>query len=363
MLASKSLLSQSRLDAKSDLTEFLQSAGFVIKESSGFYSYTTLGHLALQKIENTLRAALVRAHLTEWQLSLLQSQSLWEQTGRDQDYGDELMAVKLRSGNVMRLSATAEEQITNLARQFLNGRHVDHHFFQIGAKWRDEVRARGGLIRGREFRMMDAYHFAQDEKSMHDQNDRVRQVLVDYLISLGCEVRVVEADCGEVGGLSSHELQVKTDLDDTGWLEVGHCFALGDRYARAFDLKSAAGSFVSMSCQGLGTSRLLAVLLNARRSGISLLGDEKFHVIDDVIVAIGKTEQTRERAKKLHDELVAQGRTVLLDDRFDRAGAQLMGSESIGARHRWIVSDRLGDGVAERYDFASKETMTQALSF
>ena len=345
MLASKSLLAYTRLDDTSELTQFLIQAGFLMKEASGVYNYTTLGVLALRSLESRLHACLQEHGLVEWSLSNLQSQDNWDKTGRAANYGDELMSVRLRSGQAMRLSATAEEQITAAVMHHLNGRHVDHHFYQVGQKWRDEIRARGGLLRGREFRMMDAYHFAQQSHRMFEANAHVRDALKGFLESLGCSVRVVEADCGEIGGLMSEELQVETSLDETGWLEVGHCFALGQKYAQAFGFKGVTGEHVWMSCQGLGTSRLLAVLLHARRSGRKLWGDRQFSVLDDVIVAIGKNESTKARALALHDAMQKAGRRVLFDDRFERAGQQLTSSEALGARRRWVVSDRLGESL------------------
>lgn len=347
MLASKSLLTYTRLDEQADLTQFLIQSGFLMKEASGVYNYTTLGVLALRELEMRLHASVQTAGAAEWSLSLLQSQENWDRTGRAADYGDELMAVKMRSGHTMRLTATAEEQITSAAAHHLNGRYVDHHFYQIGQKWRDEIRARGGLVRGREFRMMDAYHFAQTQERMFEQNAVMRDVLLEFVRSLGCEVRLVAADCGEIGGMMSEEIQVATNLEDEGWMEVGHCFALGQKYAQAFDFNTSSGEAAWMSCQGLGTSRLLAVLLSARRDGRRLWGDGHFAVLDDVIVAIGKDERTHQRALTLHDAMQASGRRVLLDDRFSRAGQQLTSSEAVGARRRWVVSDRLGEERVE----------------
>lgn len=353
MLASRSLLTASRLDASAELTDFLIQAGFIDQEASGIYSYTTLGALALDRLEQALHTALQRAGAVQWQLALLQAQSHWEKTGRAQDYGQELMSVKLRSGALMRLSATAEEQLTHAIAARLRGRHVDHWIYQLGHKWRDETRARGGLVRSREFRMMDAYHFAQEQEAMVRGYEVAKHALVEFLQTLGCRVRVVSADCGEIGGMMSEELQVETELSDDGWLEVGHCFMLGQRYAQAFDFKCANGQYAWMSCHGLGTSRLLAVLLASRRSGIRLWGDESFAVLDDVIVAIGQQARTQERAAALMESLKARGHRVLWEDRFDRAGQSLAASEACGARWRWVVSDRLGNGVAERTNLAT----------
>ena len=348
MYASRTILSQTRLADLEDLTGFLIQAGFLIQEGSGLYSYTALGQLAIERLEARLHGFARDVGAAKWQLSHLQQQTHWDKTGRDQDYGEELMSVRLRSGLRCRLTATAEEQVTSAVADHLRGRHVDFHLYQLSTKWRDEIRARGGLLRGREFRMFDAYHFASSEQDMHAANARMRDALVTFLESLGCTVRVVSADCGEIGGLSSEELQVATALDESGWLEVGHCFALGQRYTAAFGLTTQSGEHAWMSCQGLGTTRLLAVLLAARRSGLRLWGDDQFSVVDDVVIAIGKDEATRARGEALYRSLLAQGHAVVFDDRFTRAGQQLTSSEALGARTRWVVSDRLGEGCAEK---------------
>ena len=347
MYASRSILAQTRLDEKADLTNFLTQAGFIAQEGSGFFSYHGLGLLALENLETRLKQVMDRSGVIQWKLSHLQQQSHWEKTGRAQEYGEELMSLSLRSGQVMRLTATAEEQVVAAVLHSLKGRHNDFHLYQLGTKWRDEIRARGGLLRGREFRMLDAYHFTQDQDAMLSGNAHIRDRLVDFVSSLGCQVRLVDADCGEIGGLMSQEIQVATDLAEDGWMEVGHCFALGQKYTQAFGLTSSSGDYSWMSCQGLGTSRLLAVLLNARRDGVRLLGDENFSVVDDVVLAIGKSEQTRDRAKVVYKHLLAQGRRVILDDRHTRAGQQLTSSESLGAKTRWVLSDRLGENSVE----------------
>lgn len=355
MFTSQFLLSDKRLDDQADLTTFLIQTGFLFQESSGFYSFQTLGQLAIDRLEQRLQHALNQAGLNRWHLSLLQSNQLWETTQRAQNYGDELMSVKLRSGAKMRLSATAEEQITNIMHQRLQGRAVHQWMYQIGTKWRDEIRARGGLLRGREFRMMDAYHFVESEEQMLELHHQGRDTLVSFLQSLGCQVRIEQADCGEIGGQMSEEIQVATSLDESGWLEVGHCFALGQKYSEAFKFKSRTNDYVWMGCQGLGTTRLLAVLLEARRQNRSLIGDGHYSVVDHVVVKLGKSEQTQEKALALYQKLKAQGGVVVMEDRSFSAGQALSASETLGARERWVISDRLGDQI-EHTDLSKKTT-------
>lgn len=358
MRSSQCLLADSKVLA-TDFTEFLQQAGYINKESSGVYHYSTLGHLALQRLEQRVHEIMARFDCCQWTMSLLQHQDNWDKTGRAKDYGEELMAVKLRNGQTMRLAATAEEQITNTVARHLKGRNVHHWFYQINTKWRDEIRVRNGLVRAKEFRMLDAYSFDDNEQAMMERYEKGKNALLDVLNSLGCTVRVVQSDCGEIGGLMSEEIQVQTTLEDEGWLEVGHCFALGQKYSKSFDFTNANKEHVWMTCHGLGTSRLLAVVLNARKNNVQLLGDDNFSVIDDVLVCIGKNDATHQKAQKLYNTLIAQGSNVIWEDRFKRAGQALTVSEMMGARNRWVVSDRLEGNQVEFLKFGSTSEITE----
>jgi prolyl-tRNA synthetase len=340
MLASQTLLSQSRLDESADFVSFLHQAGFVHADGHGTYSYGLLGTLALRRLEEAWRVALRRAGCGEWLLSHLQEQALWDATGRDKAYGEELMRVVGRNGRVSRLSATAEEQITRLMASMGAVTNIDRWVFQIGTKWRDEIRTRAGLVRSREFRMLDAYHFTHSEALMMQRYEKARDVFVHTMRQMGLDVRLVKADCGEIGGLASEEIQVATGLAEDGWLEVGHCFALGQDYARAMGLVDAQGQAAWMGCHGAGMSRLLAVLLHERRKGKVLVGDASFSAIDDVLVCAGRSEGSQAKAQALYERLADAGRVVLWEDRFERAGQALTASEASGARRRWVVGDK-----------------------
>jgi prolyl-tRNA synthetase len=145
-------------------------------------------------------------------------------------------------------------------------------------------------------------------------------------------------------------------------VEVGHCFSLGQTYSRAFDLKGSTGEHVWMACQGVGTTRLLAVLLNARRQERRLWGDSSFCTLDHVIVGVGQQASTHARARALYATLSARGQRVLLEDRYQRAGQSLSASEMVGARYRWVVSDRLGELQVERTELATGATQIMDLA-
>ena len=166
MKTQNTLLAFSRVRDDADFWQFLTHAGYLYSDTSGFYSLGTLGVLALERLEKTIDNALQKSGYGKIMLSLMQKESLWEQTGRAEDYGKELIGVTLQSGQKMRMSATAEEQITSLLKHYFQGREASHGLYQIGTKWRDELRARGGLLRAREFRMMDLYLFHETDQLM-----------------------------------------------------------------------------------------------------------------------------------------------------------------------------------------------------
>lgn len=355
MRASLSLLNGQKNKALSkDFTEDLIASGYIHQEASGVFNLTALGTIGLRRLEEKLQNSLKEGDVSEWMLSSLQNENNWEKTGRSDVYGQELMSVCLRSKKHMRLSATAEEQITNIM-SALQNQKVNHFVYQLGTKWRDEIRARGGLLRGREFRMMDAYSFGETKEDMLKSYQKGKAVLSEFLKTMGCEIRVVQSDTGEIGGLMSEEIQVKTDLDETGWMEVGHSFALGQKYSSSFDLKSRNGEHVWMSCHGLGTTRLLALLLKARRGDQGFFGDEHFSLFDDVIVVLSQSEKIHQAAENLYRKLAKQNRSVLFEDRYTRAGQLLFASEQVCACRRVLFSDRLGFSSAEVYEFDKKE--------
>ena len=330
--------------------ELAAKAGLLHQDASGIYSLLALGHLAQAAMEQRLREGLCRQGLAEIRLALLQDKALWQATGREADYEGELLTVALRSGQAFALSATAEEHVTAVVKSVLQGRAVDQWVFQIGTKWRDELRCRGGLVRAREFTMMDAYRFAGTEEAVMQSHLEARDAFLAFFAGLGLQALVAEADCGAVGGLASEEFQVASSLGGSeGVLEVGHSFLLGQRYSQDLGLRDHTGQAVWMGCQGLGVSRTLMAWLEAHRDERGFYGDDNFSIVDTVVVVLNQHKTgVREAGEQLARRLGQDGVRVVLDDRDDRAGKKLADSELIGARQRVVVSDRtLRSGLVE----------------
>lgn len=329
-----------------DLVDLAIKAGFFHKDASGLYSLLTLGTLAQRELESRLRGAFEKAGACEMRLSLLQDLALWEKTGRVNAYAGELMTTTSRSGARFALGATAEELVCSVMKDLWQGRSVDQWCWQVGTKWRDELRCRAGLVRAREFSMFDAYSFAGDASVIDARHETAQTLILGFFKGLGLSARRVEADCGEIGGLRSEEIQVESVLGEMGqdgksWLEVAHSFVLGDTYSQALGFFDHQKKAVLMGCQGVGLSRTLMALLAGRRDSRGFWGDEKFAVVDTVITSLNQHKNgVMDKARELYDTLLSRGVHVVWDDREASAGKKLADSELLCARQRIVVSDR-----------------------
>jgi len=189
-------------------------AGMIRKAAGGIYSYMPLGLRVLHKIEAIVRQEMDRAGGIELLMPMVQPAELWMESGRWEQYGDELLRLKDRNQRDFILQPTSEELITDIARNEIHSwRQLPLNFYHIQTKFRDERRPRFGLMRGREFTMKDAYSFDRDETAALASYDNMFEAYMRIFTRLGLEFRAVAADTGSIGGSRSHEFQV---IADTG---------------------------------------------------------------------------------------------------------------------------------------------------
>jgi len=189
-------------------------AGFIRKLSSGVYSYLPMGLAAIRKVEQIVREEMMRAGAQELLLPMVQPGDLWRESGRWEKYGAELLRFTDRHGRQSCLGPTHEEVITDLVRKNVHSyRDLPLNLFQIQTKFRDEIRPRFGLMRGREFIMKDAYSFDADEAGAEASYKKMYAAYQRIFSRCGLTFRAVEADTGTIGGSFSHEFMV---LADTG---------------------------------------------------------------------------------------------------------------------------------------------------
>lgn len=190
-------------------------AGFIRKQSAGLYAYMPLGYEVYRKIENVIRKIMNRFGGIEVHMPILTNKELWESSGRWDQMGKEMMRMKDRHENEYALGPTHEEAIVWLAGTFLKSyKQLPLNLYQIGEKFRDEIRPRYGLIRSREFVMKDAYSFHEDEESLDKTYQDMRKAYREIFDELGIETIPVQADSGAMGGSGSEEFMVASEIGE-----------------------------------------------------------------------------------------------------------------------------------------------------
>ncbi|WP_444912136.1 proline--tRNA ligase [Microbulbifer sp. PAAF003] len=210
-------------------------AGMIRRLSSGLYTWLPTGLRVLRKVERIVREEMDRAGSLEVLMPVVQPAELWEESGRWQQYGPELLRIKDRHNNDFCLGPTHEEVITDLIRGEINSyKQLPANFYQVQTKFRDEIRPRFGVMRAREFTMKDAYSFHVNEDSLQETYDIMHGAYCQIFERIGLDYRPVLADTGSIGGSSSHEFHV---LAQSGEDDIA--FSTESRYAANVELAEA----------------------------------------------------------------------------------------------------------------------------
>ena len=354
-------------------------AGMVRKVASGIYTWLPLGLKVLRKIENIVREEMDASGAQEVLMPMVQPKELWNETNRWEKMGPELLRIKDRHERDFCLGPTHEEVITDLIRNNVKSyKELPLNIYQIQTKFRDEVRPRYGVMRGREFLMKDSYSFNIDEACLQSTYLTMRNTYKNILERIGLDYKIVAADSGAIGGDTSEEFHVlaetgedtiaissesefaintelllkegedisslegKPSPDGKGTIqikkgiEVGHIFQLGKVYAE--DMKAnvlnneGKASTLHMGCYGVGVSRLVAAAIEQNNDDKGIIWPHSISPFDINIIAIGyeKDQQIAEASIKLYKDLQEMGYEVLLDDRKDGYGTKMKDSELIG---------------------------------
>ena len=362
---------------------YIQSVG-----GSGLYNFLPLGKKILDKVRAVVKDELDKADCQEVSLSFVTPVSLWEESGRAGEYGKELLRFKDRKDNDYLLSPTNEEAIVNMVRQTVKSyKQLPLNLYQVNLKFRDEIRPRFGLMRGREFLMKDGYSFHTSTEDMQREFTLMEETYKKIFTRLGLNFRVVEADSGQIGGSDSKEFMLLADSgeDDivvcdacdyganievaedikngdlckcgeplriTKGIEAGHIFQLGTRYsepmgANFLDENGKAQPMV-MGTYGIGVSRLLAGIIEQNHDDRGCIWTPASAPFDlQIIVSNIKDEAQVSLGEEIYTALLAKGFDILLDDRKDRFGAKIKDYELMGVPNGLIIGKKLSDGMVE----------------
>lgn len=362
---------------------YIQSVG-----GSGLYNYLPLGKKILDKVRLVVKEELDKVGCQEVSLSFVTPQSLWEESGRAEEYGKELLRFKDRKDNNYLLSPTNEEAMVNLVRNTVRSyKQLPLNLYQINLKFRDEIRPRFGLMRGREFLMKDAYSFHANFEDMQREFGVMEETYKKIFTRLGLNFRVVLADSGQIGGDGSKEFMILADSgeDDiivcdscdyganvevfedfkegdtcacgealrmTKGIEAGHIFQLGTKYSQAlkatFLNEQGKAEAYEMGTYGIGVSRLLAGIIEQNHDDKGCIWTKESAPFDlHILLSNIKDEAQLSLGEKLYESLKSKGIDVILDDRKDRFGAKMKDYELMGVPYGVIIGKKLKEGLVE----------------
>ncbi len=386
-------------------------AGMVRQSAAGIYSWLPLGFKALNKIEQIVREEQNRSGAIELLMPTIQSADLWRESGRYDDYGKEMLRIVDRHEREMLFGPTNEELITDIFRTYVKSyKDLPLNLYHIQWKFRDEVRPRFGVMRGREFLMKDAYSFDIDGKGARAAYNRMFVAYLRTFARMGLKAIPMRADTGPIGGDLSHEFIILADTGesevycDASWMEadvlkkdvdfsadlqplvdewlskyaatsemhdpakcpvppeklrkargieVGHIFYFGTKYSKPMNAQVAgpdgAPVLVEMGSYGIGVSRLVGALIEASHDEAGIVWPDAVAPFDVALVNLRVGDAKCDAAcEDLYAKLQKAGKDVLYADTSDSAGAKFATMDLIGLPWQLVVGPRgLANGKVE----------------
>ena len=325
-----STLKEAPADAEVVSHRLMMRAGFIKRLGAGIYSYMPMGLRVIRKVEAIIRDEMNRAGGVELLMPVVQPAELWQETGRFQKYGAELLRVKDRNDRDFVIQPTSEEVITDIARQELRSyRALPKNFYHIQTKFRDERRPRFGVMRGREFTMKDAYSFDRDVAAASKSYDQMFAAYMRIFERMGLGFRAVAADNGAIGGVRSHEFQV---IADTGEDAIIYCptsdyaanIEMAEAVAPAVPRAAPKAALVMTPTPGKATCNDVAALL-----GVPLQ-----HTVKSLVLATDETDNAGDVLKTTVWLLLVRGDHSLNEIKASKV-------EALNKGFRFATSDEI----------------------
>jgi len=361
-------------------------AGFIHKEMAGVYSFLPLGLRVLNKINNIIRDEMNNIGGQEMHMTVLQDKEIWEKTDRWNDsIVDDWFKTILKNGTELGLGFTHEEPITRIMTDFVASyKDLPFSAYQIQTKFRNESRAKSGLMRGREFLMKDLYSFSKNKEEHEFFYEKMKDVYVDTFRRLGIgDNTYLTISSGGTFSKYSYEFQTlseagedtilidedkniainKDDINDEilnevgiskeslvekKSIEVGDIYSLEEKFSRALNLrykdKNGEEQFVYMGSYGMSPSRLMGTIVEVLSDEKGIVWPKEIAPFKVHLISINKNEE----AEKIYKDLTDSGVEVLYDDRDIRAGEKFADSDLIGIPYRVVVGEKsLQEGGVE----------------
>ena len=431
MLLSKSfvpILKNNPSEAKIKSHQLMLRVGMIKQASAGIYSWLPLGFKIMKKIEEIVRQEQNKIGAQEILMPTIQSSEIWKESGRYEDYGEEMLRIKDRQNREMLYGPTNEEQVTEIFRSSLKSyKSLPQLLYHIQWKFRDEIRPRFGIMRGREFYMKDAYSFdVSDEEAFYSYN----KFFLSYLRTfkrLALTAIPMAADTGPIGGNLSHEFIILADTGEskiftdkrifdlnsndteleknslqqmrkkyeqyysvtdekfnkdefekvvseenrliTKGIEVGHIFYFGDKYSKAMgasvDLPGGKKDFVKMGSYGIGVSRLVGAIIEAKFDDKNEIMKWPLSVAPydiALVPMINKNDTSAlDKAININKELIKNNIDALIDDTDENYSSKIKKMNLIGAPYQIIIGKK-SEGDLLEFKEIGEETQNLSLT-
>ena len=410
-------------EAKIKSHQLMLRTGMIRQSSAGIYSWLPMGYKVMKKIEQIVREEQNNIGAQEMLMPTIQSADIWKESGRYDDYGQEMLRISDRQQREMLYGPTNEEQITEIFRSSVKSyKLLPQIFYHIQWKFRDELRPRFGVMRCREFYMKDAYSFDLSENDAVSSYNKMFYAYLKTFQRLGLQSIPMKADTGPIGGDLSHEFVIladtgeskifadkrifdvpiskyenddkslnqmrndfakfyavtddkfnskdfdknvkKNDQMQTKGIEVGHIFYFGDKYSKPMnctvDSKEGKKTFVKMGSYGIGVSRLVAAIIEAKYTNDKMKWPKSVSPFDVVIIpAINKNDNSNlVKAKKVYEELKIKNIDVLLDDVDENISNKFKKHDLLGIPFQIIVGSKTQN---DQFEFKEIDKESQML--
>lgn len=369
-------------------------AGMIRANSAGIYSWLPFGLKILQNIQQIIRKNMSEAGVLELLMPCIQDGDLWRESGRFDSYGQEMLKIKDRHGHDLLFSPTNEEMITKLVKgEIKSYKELPKIIYQIQWKFRDEIRPRFGLMRGREFLMKDAYSLDLTKEAAAQTYDKMFDLYLKTFKEMGLDAIPIMADSGEIGGDMSHEFHILAETGESviyydkklenldrnannyfqqlknlyaveegkyqaencpisqenirskRGIEIGQIFNFSDKYSKQMGatIRNQAGDLVNleMGSYGIGVSRLVAALIEVHNDERGIKWPWSVAPFKIAIINLNiKDEQACKMAEQLYQQLTEQNIETLYDDTNERAGVKFATHDLIGSPWHIIISPK-----------------------
>ncbi|MBU1037347.1 hypothetical protein KKF32_05000 [Patescibacteria group bacterium] len=382
-------------DETSFNAKLLSQAGFIDKLTAGVYSYLPLGLRVLIKIQDIVRKEMNDLGGQEIYMPALQPQELWQETGRWDSLKKIMFQFAGRGDKEVGLAPTHEENVVDIVRKRLNSyRDLPLLLYQIQDKFRNEPRAKSGLLRGREFNMKDLYSFHTDKEDLDEFYQKAITAYQNIFNNCSLDSMVVEASGGVFTKEYSHEFQVPTPFGEdeiifckscnfaqntdicklkednkcpkcgqklvkTKAIEVGNIFKLGSKYSQDMKLvyvdENDSRKEVVMGCYGIGPSRLMGAVVEVFHDDKGIIWPANLSPFDVHLLLLSDNNVKSNRAKKLYQDLTDQGWQILFDERKLSPGVKLNDADLIGITLQLIIGEKTKDRLEYKLRDGSQE--------